>query len=77
MKMSDVNLFSGDYDLSRQKVKVVEKPEIVVHGTKEKPYFEIRYKEVGKDDYNIGYSSYDLNNCFQWLEEEFEILEEK
>lgn len=75
--MSDVNLFSGDYDLSRQKVKVVEKPEIVVHGTKEKPYFEIRYKEVGKDDYNIGYSSYDLNNCFQWLEEEFEILEEK
>lgn len=71
--MSDVNLFSGDYGVNRQKVLVVEKPEIVVHGTRKKPYFEIKYKKVGQTTYNIGYSSYDLNNCFQWLEE-FEFV---
>lgn len=75
--MSNTNLYSGDYGLGRQKVKVVEKPEIVVRGTKEKPYFEVMYKEVGKDDYTLGYSSYDLNFVFQWLEEELEIVEEK
>ena len=58
----------------KEKVLVVEKPEIVVHGTKEKPYFEVKYKEVGKKDYTIGYSSYNLNYCFQWLEEEFEVI---
>lgn len=42
-----------------EKVKVTEL-EIVVTGTKEKPYFNIKYKEVGKEDYDIGYSSYDL-----------------
>lgn len=57
------------------KIKVIEKPEIVVHGTADKPYYEIKYLEEGKDDYNIGYSSYDLNNCFQWLEDEFEVVE--
>ena len=49
--------------------------EIIVTGTKEKPYFEIKYKEVGKEDYNIGYSSYDLNNVFDWREECFELVE--
>lgn len=58
-----------------EKVKVAEKPEIVVHGTREKPYFEIRYLEVGKKEHNIGYSSYVLDNVFQWLEEEFEVVE--
>lgn len=59
------------------KVRVISKPEIVVHGTPEKPYYEIKYCEVGKKHYNIGYSSYDLNNCFKWLEEEFEVVEKE
>ena len=42
-----------------RKVKVKE-AEIVVHGALEKPYFEIRYLEVGKKEHNVGYSSYDL-----------------
>lgn len=58
-----------------EKIKVIEKPEIVVHGTVDKPYFEIRYHEVGKEECNIGYSSYDLRNCFEWLESEFEVGE--
>ena len=56
-----------------EKIKVTSL-EIIVTGTKDKPYFEIKYKEVGKEDYNIGYSSYDLNNVFSWKEECFEIV---
>lgn len=55
------------------KVKV-EEAEIVVHGTADKPYFEIKYREVGKKDYNIGYSSYYVRKVFGWLESEFEIV---
>lgn len=61
--------------MKNEKVKVTKKPEIVVHGTVYKPYFEIRYREVGKKEYSIGYSSYDLRNCFEWLENEFEVVE--
>lgn len=57
----------------REKVKVTSL-EIIVTGTKDKPYFEIKYKEVGKEDYNIGYGSYDLNNVFGWKNECFEIV---
>ena len=56
-----------------EKIKV-ESAEIIVTGIKEKPYYEIKYKEVGKDYYNIGYSSYDLNNVFDWKNECFEIV---
>ena len=56
-----------------EKIKVTSL-EIIVTGTKEKPYFEIKYKEVGKEDYSIGYSSYDLNNVLDWKEECFEIV---
>lgn len=61
--------------MATNKVRVTEKPEIIVHGTVDKPYFEIRYHEVGKEECNIGYSSYDLKNCFEWLESEFEVEE--
>ena len=64
------------FDEIIEKVKVTSL-EIIVTGTKDKPYFEIKYKEVGKEDYYIGYSSYDLNNVFEWKEECFELVEEK
>lgn len=56
-----------------EKIKVTSL-EIIVTGTKDKPYFEIKYKELGKEDYSIGYSSYDLKNVFGWKEECFEIV---
>lgn len=73
-----MNKIQKDIELAqnKKKVLVVEKPEIVVHGTKEKPYFEIKYKELGEDDYTLGYSSYSLDFVFQWLEEYFEVVEE-
>ena len=62
--------------MKNEKIKVTSL-EIIVTGKREKPYFEIKYKEVGKRDYKIGYSSYDLNNVFAWRDEFFEIVNHK
>lgn len=40
-----------------------------------KPYYEVKYREVGKEDYSIGYSSYDLNIVLGFIAEYFEIVE--
>ena len=48
-----------------EKIKVSD-IEIIVTGKKEKPYFEIKYREVGKRHYNIGFSSYNLDYVFDW-----------
>lgn len=55
------------------KIKVTS-ADIVVHGTVERPYYEIKYLAIGEDEYRIGYSSYDLKNVFGWLQECFEIV---
>ena len=62
--------------MNNEKIKVTFL-EIIVTGKKEKPYFNIMYKEVGKSNYHIGYSSYDLNNVFAWRDECFEIVKQK
>lgn len=59
-----------------EKIKVTDL-EIIVTRTKEKPYFEIKYKELGEKYYHIGYSSYDLNNVFDWRDECFEVVKSK
>lgn len=56
---------------------VVDDIEVVVRGMRNKLYYEIKYREVGNDDYNIGFGSYDLNNVLKWKEEEFEVVSEK
>lgn len=56
---------------------VVDDIEVIVGGMRNKPYYEIKYREVGNDDYNIGFGSYDLNNVLKWKEEEFEVVSEK
>jgi len=58
-----------------QKIKV-SSAEIVVHGTKEKPYYEIKYRDLSDGQIHIGYSSYNLDFVFEWLEECFEIEED-
>lgn len=52
----------------------VDKAMIIVAGTKEKPYFEILYHEIGKEYDNIGFGSYDLNNVFDWKEQYLEVV---
>lgn len=58
------------------KTKVTE-AEIIVHGTADKPYFEIKYHEVGKSYDNVGFGSYILENVFKWKEEYLEIVKEE
>ncbi len=58
-----------------EKIKV-SSAEIVVHGSMEKPYYEIKYCDLSDGHVHIGYSSYDLGNVFGWLEECFEIVKE-
>ena len=40
-----------------------------------KPYYEVKYREVGKEDYSIGYSSYDLKIVLGYIDTYFEIVE--
>lgn len=56
------------------KIKVTS-ADIVVHGTADKPYYEIKYREISSGEYHIGYSSYNLDNVFGWLDECFEIID--
>lgn len=58
------------------KTKVTE-AEIIVHGTVDKPYFEIMYHEVGKSYNNIGFGSYILENVFKWKDEYLELVKEE
>jgi hypothetical protein len=65
---------SMDHDsVEKSKIKVSE-AEIVVHGTIEKPYYEIKYCDISNNEVHIGYSSYNLKNVFNWLREYFEII---
>lgn len=58
------------------KIKV-SRAEIVVHGTKEKPYYEIAYFDLFDNEMHIGYGSYNLDIVFGYLEEYFDILDKK
>lgn len=62
--------------MNNEKLKVLS-ADIIVTGTKDKPYYEIKYKEVGKNHYNIGYGSYCLDYVFEWKNECFTIVEKK
>lgn len=59
---------------------VVEKekvmfPEIVVRGTDDKPYYEIKYYDVTDKQWHLGYGSYNLEYVMQWKEECLEVVE--
>ena len=55
------------------KIKVTSLDIIVtIHG--DKPYYEIKYKEVGENFYHIGYSSYDLGIVLDYKKKYFELI---
>ena len=58
------------------KIKVTS-ADIVVHGTIEKPYYEIKYYELGNEECHVGYGSYNLQYVFEWLKECFEIVDKE
>lgn len=49
--------------------------EIIARMLDDKPYYELKYRQVGKKDYSIGYSSYDLKTVLGYIDEYFEIVE--
>ena len=55
----------------------VSSAEIVVHGTKEKPYYEIEYFDLSDNEMHIGFSSYKLDVVFGYLAKYFEIMDDK
>lgn len=55
----------------------VSSAEIVVHGTKENPYYEIEYFDLSDNEIHIGFSSYKLDVVFGYLEKYFDIVNEK
>ena len=50
---------------------------IIVEGTAKKPYYNILYFDPTDNEYHIGYGTYSINYAFQWLKEEFEIVDER
>ena len=61
----------------RQKIDKIKvsNAEIVVRGTKDKPYYEIKYFDLSDNEMHIGFSSYKLDIVFGYLEKYFEIVE--
>lgn len=53
----------------------VESLDIIVTMMEDKPYYGIKYKEVGSDHFCIGYSSYHLDYVLEWKKQYFELVE--
>lgn len=49
--------------------------EIIARMLDDKPYYELKYRQVGKKDYSIGYRSYDLKTVLGYIDTYFEIVE--
>lgn len=60
-------------ELEQEKIKVTE-ANVIVRRTNIGFYFEIKYREVGKQYYNVGFGSYNIHIVFNWLDENFEIV---
>ena len=60
--------------MDKEKIKVTSAEIIVTCKPEENPYYEIKYLEVGKDEYTIGYGSYDLGLVTHWRNNCFEIV---
>lgn len=72
--MSDDLISKESFLENIDKIKV-SSAEIVVHGTKENPYYEIEYFDLSDNEMHIGFSSYKLDIVFGYLEKYFEIVE--
>lgn len=51
--------------------------EIIVRMIDNEPYYEIKYKKVGENYYQVGYSSFNIDNVLKWYSECFELVDVK
>ena len=59
---------------------IVDDIEIIVNDAvlhENEPYYQIKYREVGKNYYSLGFGSYDLENVIKCRKEEFEVVSSK
>jgi hypothetical protein len=75
MKREEVDYMQDMSNKQTERIKVNE-IDIIVRMIGRKPYYEIKYKEVGEDYYCIGYGSYNLSFVLEWKNKCFEIIEE-
>ena len=61
-------------EMANERIKVSHL-DIIVTMIDKKPYYEIKYKEIGANHYSVGYSSYKLENVLAWRDECFEVVE--
>ena len=62
-------------DKQKEKIKTPF-AKVIVEGRGANSYFSILYFDPADKDFHIGYSSYYLDYVFNWLNEEFEIVED-
>lgn len=68
-------------ELRKERIKVYNNDieiivgESVLYGNR--PYYQIKYKEVGNNYYNVGLGSFYLENVIKWRKEEFEVVDEE
>lgn len=76
--MSDTQkMFADNVSQNDDTKNKVTSLEIIVRMIDSKPYYEIKYKKVDEDYYQVGYSSYNLNNVLKWRDECFELVNVK
>lgn len=63
-------------EMERIDKEKVTSAEIISRKVGEKTYYSIKYKTVGEDYYNVGYSSYKLDYVIAWLNKYFEFCGE-
>lgn len=76
MKREEADYMQDTSNKQTERIKVSEL-DIIVNMISEKPYYEIKYKEVGEDYYHIGYSSYNLDFVLEWKDKCFEVVSER
>lgn len=74
IRLNEILKFKEKENMSKEKIKVTSAEIIVTCKPEENPYYEIKYLEVGKDEYTIGYGSYDLGLVNHWYNDCFEIV---
>ena len=74
IRLNEILKIKEEENMDKEKIKVTSAEIIVTCKPEKNPYYEIKYLEVGKDEYTIGYGSYDLGLVNHWYNDCFEIV---
>lgn len=76
MEVIDKTMDKVEKEENKIKKIKVDKINIIVSGTADKPYYQILYREVEKEEEKVGFGSYYIHIVFKWFEKYFEIIPE-